>query len=505
MESVNNKQLYVLEILSGLTIAMTLVPEALSFAFMAHTPPAYGLYAAVIVIFITSVFGGRIGMVSSAAGSTAVILGGIVTQYNIEYMLLAVALSGLIQIFIGAARMARFISLMPYSVFLGFVNGLAIIIFLSQIHMFKDKATDTWLSFDEIMAMLIMVVANIVMFVTIPKMIPKIVRFVPAPLIAILASYAFCQAFGLDARTIKDLAHITDVLPSFHVPDVPWTWDTMSIVIPASFVIAGTGVIESLLTLRLIDQMTQTRGKSNQESIALGFANLISGFFTSIGGCALVGQSLINVNNGVKTRLPGAVVALAIVLTILFGSSIIENIPLGSLVGLLFYIAFKTFAWNTFRIINKVPHEDLIIVIIVTIATVMFNLATAVVTGVIIAALTYAWQMSSTISTREVIDENGSKTYKLQGPLFFGSVDSFMDLFDIPNDPDHVIIDFKRSKVCDHSAIKAIDDIAILYKEYNKSLHLKHLSPECKQLLNNAKDLVILNEISDPDYHILSN
>ncbi len=489
------------DLLSGLTVALALVPEAIAFALVAQLHPLMGLYAAFIVALITSAFGGRPGMISAAAGSLAVVMVALVVQHGPQYLLAAVVLMGVIQIAAGLFKLGKFIRIVPYPVFLGFVNGLAIVILLAQFEQFKITTPDgakEWLSG---MALYIMF-ALIALTMAIAHFLPRFTNALPATLVAIIVVSVLTFVLNLDTRTVGDMASIAGGLPDFSIPQVPLTLETLWIVLPYAFVFAGVGLIESLLTLQLVDDMTETRGQPNRECMALGAANITSGFFGGMGGCALVGQSMINVESGGRGRLSGITAALVLLMFILFLAPVVEQIPLAALVGIMFMVVIGTFEWGTLHMIGKVPRQEIMISVMVAVITVVADLALAVITGVIVSALLFAWDHAKHIrvETEQLID--GSKLYRLIGPLFFASAQNFAELFDPKNDPEHVIIDFARSRVADQSALEAIDNLAEKYRVAGKTLHLRHLAPDCRELLRNAGDLVEVNIKEDPVYHV---
>ncbi|MEW6444433.1 MAG: SulP family inorganic anion transporter [Pseudomonadota bacterium] len=492
------------DVLSGLTVALALVPEAVAFALVAQLHPLMGLYAAFIVALITASFGGRPGMISAAAGSLAVVMVALVVQHGPQYLLAAVVLMGLIQIGAGALKLGKFIRIVPYPVFLGFVNGLAIVIFLAQFEQFKITTPEgfrVWVSGNALYIML----GLIALTMAIIHFLPRFTKALPSTLVAIVAVSLLAIFFGLETRTVGDMASIGGGLPDFAIPQVPLTWETLWIVLPYAFVFAGVGLIESLLTLQLVDEITQTRGKPNRECVALGAANITSGLFGGMGGCALVGQSVINVESGGRGRLSGITAALALLAFILFLAPLIEQIPLAALVGLMFMVVIGTFEWGILHMIGRVPRREIAISVMVAALTVMFDLALAVIVGVIASALIFAWDHARLIRVETEYREDGDKIYRLIGPLFFASVQNFHDLFDPKGDPDDVTIDFARSRVADHSALEAIDTLADKYRALGKTLHLRHLSPECRDMLRRAGDLVEVNIAEDPRYYVAEN
>ena len=497
------------DVLSGLTVALALVPEAVAFAFVAGVEPLVGLYAAFIVGLITAAFGGRPGMISGATGALAVVMVSLVALHGVEYLFATVVLMGVIQIFVGVMRWGKFIRLVPHPVMLGFVNGLAIVIFLAQLGQFQvpgsaehaghGMAQGEWLSG----APLVLMLGLVALTMAIIWLVPKVTTAIPAPLAGIAIVAAIVIGFGLDVPLVGDMASIDGGLPAFHIPMVPLTWETFEIILPYALILAAIGLIESLLTLNLVGEMTGKRGGASQECIAQGAANTVTGFFGGMGGCAMIGQSMINVKSGGRTRIAGIAAALFLLAFILFASSLIEQIPLAALVGVMFMVVIGTFAWNSLRILRKVPRTDAFVTILVTIVTVATDLATAVVVGVIVSALAYAWSNATRIHaiTRDSRTEAGAKVYEIQGPLFFGSADGFSEIFEVETDPDHVIIDFAASRVADQSALQAIEAVAARYEELGKRIQLRHLSRDCHKLLAKAGHLMVDSD-DDPDYAI---
>ena len=498
------------DILSGLTVALALVPEAVAFAFVAGVEPMVGLYAAFIMGLVTAVIGGRPGMISGATGAMAVVMVALVAQQGVQYLFAAVVLAGLIQVAAGILKLGKFIRIVPYPVMIGFVNGLAIVIFLAQLGQFQVPDTNgimQWLPNSQLFLMLGLVALTM----SIIHFLPKVTTAIPSSLAAILTVTAIVIGLDLDTRNVLDFlrsmsgdvnATIAGTLPTFSIPSVPFNLDTLMIILPYSAILAAVGLIESLLTLTVVDEMTQTRGKGNKECVGQGIGNITSGFFGAMGGCAMIGQSMININSGGRGRLSGISAALALLAFILFGSAFIEMIPLAALVGVMFMVVLGTFEWASFKVMRKVPLHDAFVIILVTVVTVFTDLAFAVFVGVIVSALVFAWEHAKHVNVQTDIDSNGWKVYRLNGPIFFGSVSHFLELFDAKNDPDDVIVDFQNSRVADHSALDAIDTLAERYMKEGKRLHLRHLSGDCKQLLSKAGDLVEVNLIEDPHYHI---
>jgi len=483
-------------VLSGLTVALALVPEAIAFALVAHVSPLTGLYAAVLVSFITSAFGGRPGMISGAAGALAVVMVALVVQHGAQYLFAAIVLMGVLQMLFAAARLGKFIRMVPHPVMLGFVNGLAIVIFVAQFEHFK--AGGGWMAGPQLWTMLGLVALTM----AIVYLTPRLTKAVPATLVGILAVALLAHFAGIETKTVGDLGSIAGGLPAFRVPDVPFDLQTLNIVFPYSLVLAGVGLIETLLTLTLIDEITDTRGQPNRESLAQGVANVVTGFFGGMGGCAMIGQSMINVGNGARGRLSGICASLFLLSFILFGASVIEQIPLAALIGVMFVVCEKTFEWGTFRLFGKVPRADALVIVLVAGVTLVFNLATAVLVGVVVSALVFAWQHAKQIRVTSAQDDNGWKVYELEGTLFFASVAGFQALFTPKDDPQDVVVEFRRARVADHSAIQAIDGLAERYRALGKRLHLRHLSPDCRALLERAKDMIEVNLPEDPRYRV---
>jgi len=493
-----------INILSGLTVALALVPEAIAFALVAHVHPLVGLYAAFMVSLITSLIGGRPGMISGATGALAVVMVALVVQHGVEYLFATVVLMGVFQIAFGAAKFGKFIRMVPHPVMLGFVNGLAIVIFLAQMNHFKVAAADgttSWMTGAPLLTML----GLIALTMAIIYLLPKLTKAIPSTLVAIASVSALVIFAGLETKTVGDMASIKGGLPQFHLPAVPFNLETLQIILPYSLILAGIGLIESLLTLNLIDTMTDTRGKPNRASMGQGIANVVTGFFGGMGGCAMIGQSMINVTNGAVKNISGIAAALFLLCFILFASSWIEMIPLAALIGLMFVVSEKTFEWGSFRLFGKVPTADLLVVVTVATVTVFTDLAIAVIVGVIISALVFAWEHAKNIEVRVTTEEHGWKVYDLHGSLFFASSQGFLNLFTPQSDPAEVVIDFKNARVKDHSGMEAIDQLADRYTQLGKKLHLRHLSPDCLELLDKAKGMIEVNVLEDPLYHPADN
>ena len=488
-----------IELLSGLTVALALVPEAVAFAFVAGVNPLVGLYAAFLVGLITALIGGRPGMISGATGALAVVMVALVAGHGVEYLFATVVLMGILQIFAGVMRWGKFIRLVPHPVMLGFVNGLAIVIFLAQMTQFKDPSSTTgaWLGGSQMMTMLGLVALTM----GIIYVMPKITKVIPAPLAGIGIVAAIVIALGLDVPRVGDMASIQGGLPEFHIPTVPLTLETFQIILPYAVILGAIGLIESLLTLNLVGEMTGKRGGASQECVAQGIANTVTGFFGGMGGCAMIGQSMINVKSGGRTRIAATAAAVFLLIFILVGSSVIEQIPLAALVGVMFMVVIGTFAWNSLRILSRVPPMDAFVTLLVTVVTVMSDLAVAVVVGVIVSALAYAWNNARRIHAKTSTDDTGAKIYQIQGPLFFGSTHGFVEVFDIAGDPDTVIVDFDDSRVVDQSALQAIEAVAAKYEAAGKRIQLRHLSRDCHRLLNKAGHLMVDSD-DDPDYSL---
>ena len=489
---------YKTEVLSGVTVALALVPEAVAFAFIAGLSPLTGLYAAFVMGLVTSILGGRPGMISGATGAIAVVIVTLAATQGVEYVFAAVILSGLIQILAGTLKLGKFIRLVPHPVIFGFVNGLAIIIFLSQLDQFKTSEGE-WLSGGAAYSF----TGLVLLAMAIIWGLPKITKAVPATLTAILVVFVVVAIFGLETKTVGDIASIKGGFPPFHIPSLPFNWDTLSIIFPYSVIMAGVGLIESLLTLNIVDKITETRGRGNKEAVAQGLANVVSGFFSGMGGCAMIGQSLINISSGARARLSGIVASVMLLVFIRFGSNLIEQVPMAALTGLMIMVAIGTFEWASLRTFTKMPKKDVFLMVLVTgVTAVLHNLALAVLIGVVLAALFFAWDNAKRIRARKFIDDQGVKHYEIFGPLFFGSTSAFGEKFDVFNDPKEVIIDFAESRVVDMSAIEALNKITERYQKVGKKVQLRHLSPDCRRLLANADELIEINILEDPTYKL---
>jgi len=515
------------DILSGITVALALVPEAVAFAFVAGVDPLVGLYAAFMVGLITAIFGGRPGMISGATGALAVVMVSLVSEGNamgtpsenlgLYYLFLTVILMGLIQILAGVFKLGKFVRLIPHPVMMGFVNGLAIVIFLSQLGMFKTTigGEKVWLEGESLFMMIGLVGLTMLIMWGLPKI--KATKKLPEALVAILVVAGIVIFSNLDVATVGSF--IRDgggegLKGGFPVPvldtfsKIPMNLNTFWFILPYAGILAAIGLIESLMTLNLVDDLTETRGNSNRECIAQGSANVVTGFFGGMGGCAMIGQSIINIKGGGRGRLSGITAAIMLLIFILFASSYIEQVPIAALVGVMFMVVIGTFAWSSFRIINKIPVADLIVLILVSGLTVIFDLAIAVIAGVIVSALVFSWENARRIRARKRIKEDGTKVYEIWGPLFFGSISAFNEKFDFKNDPNSVEIDFVESRVSDHSALEAIFVLVEKYQSVGKKIKLKHLSADCKILLYKASPIfhqIIEEDIDDPRYHLVAN
>jgi sulfate permease, SulP family len=507
---------YKTEVLSGLTVALALVPEAVAFALIAGLSPLTGLYAAFVLGLVTAILGGRPGMISGATGAVAVVFGGLIAALKLnnpeisvdeitQYVMATVIVAGLIQMIVGFLKLGKLIRLVPHPVIFGFVNGLAIIIFMSQLSQFTTNSTDPnaqWMQGLQLYTFIGLVfVAMLIIWG-----LPKITKVIPSALVSILVIFGIVSFLGIDTKTVGDIASIEGGFPPFGLPSIPFTWDTLVLIFPYAAIVAGVGLIESLLTLNIIDEITETRGRGNKEAVAQGTANILSGLFAGMGGCAMIGQSLINISSGSRARLSGIVAAVMLLVFVMFGSSLIEQVPMAALTGLMIMVAIGTFEWASMKTFKRMPKSDIFVMVLVTLVTaVLHNLALAVIIGVIIAALVFAWDNAKRIRARKRIDENGFKHYEIYGPLFFGSVTAFNEKFDVLNDPQEIIIDFAESRVVDMSAIEALNKITERYHKVGKKVHLKHLSNDCKALLKNAEEIIDVNVMEEPTYKVLSD
>lgn len=493
---------YKTEILAGLTVAMTMIPESLSFAIIAGFPPLAGLYAAFIMGLVTAIFGGRPGLVSGGAGATVIVLIALMKSNGIEYVFAAVALAGVIQILVGIFKFGKFIRLVPQPVMFGFVNGLAIVIFMSQISQFKVQGTETWMSGSALYIMLGLVALTIAIVVG----FPKITKVIPASLVAIIVVFAIVVGFGIQTKTVSDIASVAGGFPPFHVPHIPFNLEALKIIFPYALIMASVGLTEGLLTLNLVDEITGTKGNGNRECIAQGSANILNGFFFGMGGCPMIAQTLVNLSAGSRARLSGIIAAITILIIILVGAPVIGKLPMAALVGVMIMVAIGTFEWASFKIINKMPKHDIFVGILVAAITVLLhNLALAVLVGVIVSALVFAWESAKRIRARKYVDENGVKHYEIFGPLFFGSTTAFAEKFDVQNDPSQIVIDFKESRINDMSAIDAVHKITERYAKLNKTVRLRHLSADSRLLLRNASGVIEVNILEDPTYKVANS
>jgi len=499
------KVAYKNEILSGLTVALALIPEAVAFAIIAGLSPLTGLYAAFSMGLITSVFGGRPGMISGATGAVAVVIVALAKTHGVEYVFAAIVLAGMIQMLAGFFRLGKFIRLVPHPVMFGFVNGLAIVIFMSQLVQFKIAGADGalhWMTGYPLWLMLGLVLLTMLIIWA----LPKLTKSVPSSLVAILVISAIVIGFKIDTRTVGDIASIKGGFPPFHIPEVAFNVETLRIIFPYALIVAGVGLIESLLTLNLIDEITESRGRGNKEAVAQGTANFITGLFSGMGGCAMIGQSLINISSGARARLSGIVASVMLLVFIMFGSSLIEQLPMAALTGVMIMVAIGTFEWASLKTFGKMPKHDILVMVLVTVITVlMHNLALAVLIGVVISALVFAWENAKHIRAIQYLDDKGVKHYEISGPLFFGSVSTFNEQFKVQQDPAEVIIDFKDSRVTDMSSIEALNKLTERYKNAGKKLHLRHLSDDCRLLLKNADEIIDVNVMEDPHYKVATD
>jgi SulP family sulfate permease len=515
------------EVFSGITVSLALVPEAVAFAFVAGVDPLVGLYAAFMIGLITSVFGGRPGMISGATGALAVVMVTLVSRGNalgqpdenlgLYYLFATVILMGFIQMLAGIFKLGKFVRLIPHPVMMGFVNGLAIVIFISQLGMFQRTVDGEkqWLLGNQLYLMMGLVALTMFIMWGLPRI--KQAKKLPEALIAIVSVSLMAIFANFDVATVGSFIRegggegLKGGFPTLNLETfskIPMTLETFWFIGPYALILAAIGLIESLMTLNLIDELTDTRGNGNRECLAQGGANIVTGLFGGMGGCAMIGQSIINIKGGARGRLSGIVAALLLLVFILFGSSYIEQVPIASLVGVMFMVVIGTFAWSSFRIMNKIPRTDLFVLILVSSLTVIFDLAIAVISGVIVSALVFSWENAKRIRARKRMKEDGTKIYEIWGPLFFGSISAFNDKFDVKNDPESVEIDFVESRISDHSALEAIFNLVEKYEAAGKKIHLKHLSKECKVLLYKSSPKfreVIIEDIDDPRYHLAAN
>ncbi|TCV16564.1 SulP family sulfate permease [Sphingobacterium alimentarium] len=490
------------EILAGLTVSMTMIPESLSFAILAGLTPLMGLYAAFLMGIVTAILGGRPGLVSGGAGATIVVLMALIVSHGVEYLLATVILAGLIQILVGLFKLGKFVRLIPQPVMYGFLNGLAIIIFMAQVQQFKvvENGISSWMTGTNLYIMGGLTLLTILVVLG----FSRLTKAIPASLVAIILTSALVFFFHIDTKKVLDIASVSGSLPTFHIPMVPVNWETLEIVFPYALIMAGVGLVESLLTLSMVDEITNTKGNSNREAMAQGTANMVNGFFGGMGGCAMVAQTLVNLDAGARTRIAAAVGALGILVVILLGGPVIEQIPMAALVGVMMMVSIGTFQWASLKVLNKMPKSDIFVGILVAAITVfLHNLALAVLIGVVVSALVFAWDNAKRIRARKSVDEFGNKVYEIYGPLFFGSTSNFIDKFDIQEDPDLVIVDFKESRVVDMSAIEVLNKLTEKYAKVNKKVVLRHLSKDSISLLENAKGIIEVNIEEDPTYKVM--
>ena len=526
------------DVLAGITVSLAMIPEVVAFAFVAQIDPLVALSGAFIIGLITAIFGGRPGLISGAAGAVAVIFVTMISDGHTKgmlfdqpvdnmgyfYLLACVILMGVIQVFAGVFKLGKFVRLIPHSVMMGFVNGLAIVIFWAQIKMFTHKTlsvsaegvkeyVSTFMQGTELLIMIGLVALTMLVIWGLPKITKKI----PASLTAILITTFIVVVSGLDVSTVGSYiieGGGTGLKGEFPTPNkelwqnLPFNFDTLSFILPYAFLAASVGLIESLMTMNLVDELTETRGNGNRECVAQGAGNIISGLFGGTGGCGMIGQTVVNIKAGGRGRLSGVMMAITLLTFILFTDKLIEQVPIAALIGVMFMMVVETFAWSSFRIIKKIPKSDAFVLIIVSTVTVIFDLAIAVFVGVIISALTFAWENAKKIRARKRVKEDGTKIYEIWGPLFFGSISAFNEKFDVKNDPEKVEIDFVESRVSDHSAIEAISALVEKYQAVGKKVTLKHLSEDCKILLYKANPIftgVIEEAVDDPRYHLAAN
>lgn len=490
------------EILAGLTVSMTMIPESLSFAILAGLTPLIGLYAAFLMGIVTAVLGGRPGLVSGGAGATIVVLMALIVSHGVEYLFAAIILAGLIQILVGVFKLGKYVRLIPQPVMYGFLNGLAIIIFMAQVEQFKvvENGITTWMSGTNLYVM----GGLTLLTVLIVLLLPKITKAVPASLVAIITTATIVFFFNINTKKVLDIASVSGSLPSFHIPIVPFNLETLEVVLPYALIMAGVGLVESLLTLSMVDEITNTKGNSNREAMAQGTANIVNGFFGGMGGCAMVAQTLVNLDAGARTRMAAVVGAIGILLVILVGGPVIEQIPMAALVGVMMMVSIGTFQWVSLKVFNKMPKSDVFVgILVAAITVILHNLALAVLVGVIISALVFAWDNAKRIRARKNTDEFGNKVYEIYGPIFFGSASHFIEKFDIQNDPELVIVDFKESRIVDMSAIDVLNKLTEKYAKVNKKLVLRHLSKDSIRLLENAQGIIEVNIEEDPTYKVM--
>ena len=526
------------DVLAGITVSLAMIPEVVAFAFVAQIDPLMALSGAFIIGLITAIFGGRPGLISGAAGAVAVIFvsmiadghtKGMLFDQPIEnmgffYLMACVVLMGIIQILAGVFKLGRFVRLIPHPVMMGFVNGLSIVIFIAQVKMFSHKSLEispegvkTYVSTFMQGGELYIMIGLVLLTMGIIWLLPKITTKLPAALTAILVTSLIVIGFNMDVSTVGSYiveGGGTGLKGEFPTPNLelweklPFNLDTLKFIALPAFLAASVGLIESLMTMNLVDELTDTRGNGNRECVAQGAGNIVSGLFGGTGGCGMIGQTVINVNAGGRGRLSGVMMAVTLLSFILFADKLIEKVPIAALVGVMFMMVIETFAWSSFRILKKIPMSDAIVLITVSAVTVFVDLAVAVFIGVIISALVFAWENAKKIRARKRVKADGTKVYEIWGPLFFGSIQAFNEKFDIKNDPENVEIDFIESRVSDHSALEAIFNLVEKYEKENKQIKLKHLSEDCKALLYKSNPKfrsVVVEDIDDPRYHLAAN
>lgn len=493
------------DVLSGLTVALALIPEAIAFAFVAKVDPMVGLYAAFMVSLVAGLLSGRPGMISGATGALAVVMVSLVVQHGVQYLFATVVLMGLIQLCAGVFKLGKFSRMIPHPVMLGFVNGLAIVIMLAQIPQMQTHTPEghwgflhgTWLPLQLLLPMLVLIALTM----AITHFLPKFTKAIPSSLAAIVAVSLGVFAFNIDTPTVADMLKgqsLAATFPPFHIPTVPFNLETFKIILPYALILAFIGLIESLMTLALIDEITETRGDTNRECLAQGAANVVTGFFGGMGGCAMIGQSMINIQSGGRGRLSCIVAGLGLLAAILFAAPLMMQIPLAALVGVMFMVVIGTFEWSSLRIMGKIPKSDAFVLITVSAVTVFTDLATAVLIGIVVSALVFAWKKSEYIKVSAYIDEKGAKHYQVSGYLFFGSVQNFLSAFVVKDDPEVIYINFEHSRIMDHSGLEAVHALTEKYFKQNKELHLYHLSDECRALVQKAKGIIHVNVKTGP-------
>ncbi len=496
-----NKKYFKNDALSGITVALALIPEAIAFAFVAGVSPLLSLQTAVIVAFVAAIFTGRPGMISASTAAIAIVLAPLIAAHGLEYLFATVVLMGILQVLMGATKLGKFTSIIPHSVVLGFLNGLAMVIFLAQWEQFKTKETilvngietvhEVWLPALDMGIMLVFVLITM----SIIAWFPRITKAVPSSLVGIATVTIIAMLldkYGIyHLTTVENFAgmKLEGDLPGFHLPGLGLNWEMLKIIFPYAFIAALVGVTEAALTLRVVDDMTDTKGKMDKEFFAQGFANLASGFTGGMGGCAMIGQSIINIKSGGRTRFAGLVAAMALLAFIMFGGELVNAIPLASLIGLMFIVVVSTFKWESLKYGKKIPLQDYVVIAAVSIATVFLDLATAVIIGVLMSTVMFAWEKGKRLEFTTFTRKDGCKVYRLDGILFFGSVLNFKDLFKINDDPKSVILDLKYAKVTDFSALEAIDSVALKYKEAGKCFRIVRPGTNCLTLLENAEHI----------------